>query len=614
MKRLIKEIIKKYRSNIVNFLTVSLLFAGIYYGCKDNETFDDPKVAIDGITSVEPVPVGQEVTVNFKVFAPASISKLTYSIINSAGNYEIVPIPAGGATEMSVPITFKAELGMLNVTMRVTDKKGKSDEATIPITRVLDKPWIFFADNINAVDLVIIGSPFSINGVATADVDLKELYYTPFVNGIPQSPEAIPIGEDRQLVAFEIFLNTVNGMQKIEFTAIDELNREEKTSFTIKRVQSIGLVMNQSSSRLLIYGEANRIRGQVFTGSPIIEAKYFITKLGVEDEGQDLVLDEVNRFDFSIDVERGITNIRISVANAEETDEDNWEVASTGRLKYLENITLTMEQYESNHYSFFCAWKEPHVFHGSEMCNTPEEFVDWWDFSVYQRVGNQPISIASPAAWGKGVQNSDRVVHQVVPGIVGIDGNPCRGPAEGWVMPSWYTGHQASWNNVGSNVKIPRLNYTMISTVRPELETVFDRVQTEKDLWDLLDVYVESQGKTIREIYNPVGESRCQADAIAGGVYWIAWGPKNGSGKGGEKGGQAENGGLGLLRVSWESGTTPAAKQVTFDVKFPSWPNYRELYNDSWIDIRQADPRAGDGGTPLFPVGFDFTGWPELVD
>ena len=592
----------KIHIRLLPVLAIFLLLSG----CKDDENYEAPKVTIDGITSVAPIPVGKEVSVAFKVFAPASIKTVTYSIINMAGNYEIVPVPSNGATELSVPITFTAEMGMLNVVLKVVDKKGKSDEATIPIERVLDKPGFFFTDNVTSIDLVIIGKSFDIDGIVVADVDLKDVYYTPFVNGIPQSREAIPIGDNKQELTFQVSPNTVAGLQKLEFTAIDELDRTVNSTFTIKKIQNIGLVIDQTSSRVLIHGETNHIRGQIFTGRPITEAKYYILKNGEEDQGHDITLDADNKFDFSLNVERGITSIRIACANEEDTDEDTWKVIPTGKLKYLEDKTLTMERYLNGDYSFFCCWKEPHLFHGSEMCNNPDEYVDWWDFSVYQRVGTAPIAIASPAAWGRGVQNANRVVHQVVPNAKGLDEQACRGPAEG-TRPDGV--ENPEWNGSAANIKIPKMNYMMISSVRPELEAVFDRVSTEQDLWDLLDVVVD--GKTIREIYDPVTNSTTQTNAIADGVYWIAWGPFNGSGKGGEKGDLAQNAGLGLLRVKWESGVTPAAKQVTFDIKFPEWPNYREVFKDSWIDIRHAD--RASGARAVFPVEFTFPGWPELL-
>ena len=601
-----------------------LLLTSTFTGCKDKDdpVYDPPTVTVDGPSSIAALAADVEVTITFNVSAPAGIKSVSYMLDGMITGYTSVSLGSETLTEMSVPIKFTAKQGLTAVSVKAVDKQDRQDEATVTIGKIANGPGIFFVDDINSVDVVNAGEQLEVSGSVVAAADLTELFYTPFVNGVAQPREDIPIGDNKQVVSFTVAAEVVSGLQKLEFTAIDELGSTVKEVFTIESVRDLKIEMDPASSKAWMRGETGVIKGRVL-GTGITGARYYIVKNKTEDAAVTISLGANNTFEFSVNADEYISAVRIVASTATDTEEEIWPAHVCGNLKELKDITLTMERYEDDKRSFFCAWKEPHVFHGSEMCATPENYVDWWDFSVYQRAGasanendGRPfgiITLASPAAWPKNVQNANRIAGQVVPNVNGPNGDPCRGaPSTPWTRPEGVS--NPSWNSAAAYMKIPRLNYTMISQVRPELAGEFDRVQTEADLWILLDKYVESEGKTIREIWNPVTSSNCHGDnyfenEAAEGVYWIAWGPYNGTVKGGEKGNPAQNGGLGLIRMKWRSPIGNAAKQITFDIKFPEWPNYRELFNDSWVDIRECTLLSGDMQA-AFPVEFDFPGWP----
>jgi hypothetical protein len=563
---------------ILYTLTVAVavfLFAGFFSKCDDKDVSDPPKITLDGAVSTDELVVGKEVTVNFKVSAPAKIKSVSYSLVNTAGNYEIVPVQlsSGNATELNVPVTFTAEKEIIAVKLKVIDKQNISEEISVVLGKVLGKPGILFTDNINSVDLVIIGTQYEISGIIAADADLTEVNYRAVINGTPSAPVAIsiPTTGDKQNVSFTAFVDIVGGLQKVEFYAKDAKGSEVNVPFTISKIKNIALTIDPSSSRLLIFGESNHIKGKIASASVIAEAKYFVLKGNTVAAEHPLPLDAENRFDFNVEVDLDITSIRIETSNADDFDLQTWDVSVTSRLKHLDYLTISSEgSYPATQYSVFCAYKEPYLFHADDLCSNPDSVMYWWDLSCYQSgTGAVPgitgnvgiINLASPAAYQAG-GNHVRVITNSFRNTAA-----CRTAAN---------------NNTFS---VRQYNYTMISTARPELVSVFDRVETEKDLWDLLDTYVPEQGKTIMAIYNPLTTNIRTAAVADGEVHWIAWGPTNGTGAGGDKGLAADNRALGLIRIkSVERGTT---KQVTFEIKFPGLPNYRQIYRDSYWDRPQ---------------------------
>ena len=625
-------------NNSIKFYSVLaaclLIFAGIYTGCKDKDpVFDPPSVTAVGGNSIAAVPLGVEKTITFQVTAPAGIKSVKYTLAGMGVTDQAISVTSG-ATEMDAPVTFTPTLALTGVTVTVTDNQDRPASATVNIDNVVDGAVITFKDGVNTAD-VELGEDLIIQGSAVAGqgAELVELSYVVVISGVAQPKVNIPIGSNKTNVDIDATVQVVEGLERVVFTAKDNFNREVTATFTIGEITEsgeLGIEIDPTSSRAWLRTATGTIKGTI-TGGSGVSAKYVIVKNGVEEPAVNITLGAGGTFQFTINKQEYIAGVRIEAQKGEESVDMFWIAKVCDELTHVQNTTLTMEQYGTDQRSFFCAWKAPHAFHGQVMCNSPEEYLDWWDFSVYVRTLATDVQIAAPAAWAKNVENASRVVHQVIPNTwspsgsgAGVNAKPegddyhCRAidPIWGERPADTNNPNNPEWNQAGVIMRTPRLNYTMISPARPELASVFDLVQTEADLWNLLDFYVESEEKTIREIYDPVTSGTSNAAAVDNGVYWIAWGPKNGSGFDGEKGGPAENGGLGLLRVTTWGGTTNVnpgtPKYVTFDIKFPSWPNYRDVFKDSWVDIRNLQVTSRGGARAWFPATFTFPGWPPF--
>ena len=569
----------------------------ICYGCDDNTDnsfvyqfdddseiiFIDPRVtAIDG-DFIQYLMAEEQVTVRFRVRAAAVIKSIEYLITRedeSEGPYTQYPLSSPETYEMIVNITFDAEYGMSGVKVKVVDRMDVTHEATVEFGRILRPLDFVFIDDLDYVEAVNIGDNFIVTGEVRSMEGITELSYVVHVGGVGQPPVTIPV-TDANNTPFEIPIDVDLGLQRIEFFAKDLTNRELRIDFTFRRVKDIMISIPKWAA---IYSETAQVAGQFTShGETISSATYYVVKEdGTTDNGTPISVNSDGSFTASIFVPTGSDAefVRIVVINSQ-GDDATYEGPVRSRLKVVNNAEIATE---GSTQKIFGCFLQDHEVTGTQLCADALAYTDYWDFCIFWSGPNAPC-IASPSIFAKGgLSNLRRVVQNNFSAS-------CRGG-----------------NGQAPNSMIPRLAYTMISPSRPELANVFNTVQTEQDLWDLLDTPVPGQGTTTyRQLFDPVTSSNVYfiIDNTGGAsnpnvntYHWIAWGPYNGSSLQGTRGNPAQNGGLGIMRVvSYENNNGFRAR---LDVKFPTYPNYREKYNNSWIDMRFAR-----SDIDLFPADFD---------
>ncbi|MDR1153384.1 MAG: hypothetical protein LBL04_01635 [Bacteroidales bacterium] len=240
-----KTIIKYFSVAAIYLLLCSVAMIS---GCDDKKTGNpvdeeyetvtaNPRVAVLGnVSELDELEINSEFTVNFYVHAPAGIKSVVSVLLSDLSDSDEItdiPVSSSDLTEMYPSVTFTARRKLKGVSMRIVDMNNNSREAVFPVHRVTGAPLDIFMEGNSYSVVGVLNKFFYISGEVVSVNGLKELFYTPYVNGAAQAPVPIGIGSDNNRVSFTIRHRVDEGLEKLEITMIDETGDEIHQSIKI---------------------------------------------------------------------------------------------------------------------------------------------------------------------------------------------------------------------------------------------------------------------------------------------------------------------------------------------------------------------------------------------